>query len=96
VSASTNEGDFSEGRTSEGGTTNNGWVQNGTHTQARDIVQGVQLKGRETSCPRLGKFDVLDQDGPCQQGHFELFSRGASWSHANPCPTACPRVLNIL
>jgi hypothetical protein len=86
VSASTNERHFLEDE-HPSGTTNNGWVQIGIHTRARVIVQGGQLEAARYVARDWGGWSISWTIWPW---HSELFSRGALWSHANPCPTAPP------
>jgi hypothetical protein len=72
-----------------------GWVRIGHHTTASDIVQGVELgeccRPEELWLAIGGKGRRRGPGGEGQdKGPLELFSRGASWSHANPWPAAPP------
>ena len=77
---------LSRGRTSE--RNNEQWMgPNRDPHPGQSYCAGGQARGREICGPRLGGWSISWTIWPW---HCELFSRGALWSHANPCPTAPP------
>jgi hypothetical protein len=69
----------------------NGWIQIGHHTKTCFIVQGYKLDGAGRAVSSHWGRSM----SRTRWGHWELFSRGASWSHANPCNRPAPQSSSI-